>query len=221
MIFCIDDDVATLECLRSIYDAVSLQAQEFRSGEQFLENYRSDEPGCIIFDVSTTTHSGELLQSTLESMKITDPYLVLSRFSDFESAADIMRHGAFDCIEKPIRKLPLIRSINSALRESRARHSVDKRRKRLEREIAGLHNKDKMILQLLLRRKSTKEIALEMNMACATVDNYRSRLIGKVGLSSYLEFADAYCIMGLCTSQDECPTSYFDESKDSIDRNRA
>ena len=95
-----------------------------------------------------------------------------------------MRLGAFDFLEKPFDDQVLLDRIGEALEASREAIALRRRRSTLERRLANLTEREREVLTLVAAGKTSKAIALELDISAKTVENHRANLMAKAGVNS-------------------------------------
>jgi two-component system response regulator FixJ len=89
------------------------------SARTILETIQDTDCGCIMTDMHMPEINGLDLLMALNERRVSLPVIVITGHSDRELAAEAMREGAFDLLEKPLDNDALLVSIHAALRKPR------------------------------------------------------------------------------------------------------
>ena len=102
LISIVDDEACVRESLSSLIRSVGYRAKEYVSAEDFLTSGRSDEPACLILDVSMPGMDGLELQRRLAETGRQIPIVFLSALASEEEERRALRAGAADFLRKPV-----------------------------------------------------------------------------------------------------------------------
>ena len=86
-VFIVDDDPAALESLRWLVEQADFPVKSFRSGREFLANYRTEQPGCLVLDVRMPDLDGLALQRAMRERKIRLPTIFITAYGDVPTCA--------------------------------------------------------------------------------------------------------------------------------------
>jgi two-component system response regulator FixJ len=185
-VFIVDDDQAILESMRMLIETVGMSVQTFSSGTDFLESYDA-AAGCVILDVRMPGMSGLELQAEILKRKMDIPVIFVTGYGDIPMAVQAITAGAVDFIEKPFRDQVLLDAINKAIRkDSKQRRSMQGRRD-FEERCKLLTAREQQVMDLLMVGKSSKKIAVELNISTKTVDFHRQHLMDKMAVDSIVK----------------------------------
>jgi two-component system response regulator FixJ len=185
-VFLVDDEPEVSAALVWLLDSVKIHARAFQSGDEFLRALSSfSGPCCAVLDLRMPETSGlELLQRMTEiGHKI--PVLFLSAHGDVPTAVNAMQLGAIDFLQKPFNSQTFLNSVNRAIRLARTAHEQQLRDSDTRSILARLSDREKDVLQGLLRGQTSKEIARELVISSKTVDVHRANMMHKLNASSY------------------------------------
>jgi len=111
----IDDDRDMCLLLKKFLERNNYEVIDFTSGKKALAWYAENTPDIVLCDLRLEDISGlEILQKMKES-KPALPFLIITGYSDVRSAVEIMRHGAYDYITKPLFPDEILVTIKQAL----------------------------------------------------------------------------------------------------------
>ena len=187
-VFIIDDDEAYRDSVRELVSSVGLATETFSSALAFLEVFDAARPGCLVLDVRMARMSGLALQERLAAIGARIPIVFISGHGDIAMAVKAVKDGAVDFVQKPYRVLQLLVAIAEALRrDAKLRTPVDDGHNDLDKRIEALTDREREVMQLALKGLPSKLIAKELDISHRTVEQHRSRLLEKLGVSSMTE----------------------------------
>ncbi len=111
----IDDDRDMCLLLKKFLERNNFEVIDFTSGKKALTWYEENTPDIVLCDLRLEDMSG---MEILQKMKATNPglpFLIITGYSDVRSAVEIMRHGAYDYITKPLFPDEILVTIKQAL----------------------------------------------------------------------------------------------------------
>ncbi|HTE41896.1 MAG TPA: response regulator [Steroidobacteraceae bacterium] len=115
----VDPDAATHRRVRSLLGDIDLDIFSYMSAEQFLAQ-REASIGCLVLEQSLPGMQGLELLAELRANETQLPILMVSRDAEIELAADAIRLGANDFIDKSQLEIALPRRIAKHLRSREA-----------------------------------------------------------------------------------------------------
>lgn len=187
-VFIIDDDEAYRDSVRELVSSVGLATETFSSALAFLEVFDASRPGCLVLDVRMARMSGLALQERLAAIGARIPIVFISGHGDIAMAVKAVKDGAVDFVQKPYREQQLLDAIDEALRrDAKLRTPVDDGHNDLDKRIEALTDREREVMQLALKGLPSKLIAKELDISHRTVEQHRSRLLEKLGVSSMTE----------------------------------
>ncbi len=114
----IDDDRDMCLLLKKFLERNKYEVVDFTSGKKALAWYEENTTDIVLCDLRLEDISG---LEILKKMKFSNPdlpFLIITGYSDVKSAVDIMRHGAYDYITKPLFPDEILSTIKQALTNS-------------------------------------------------------------------------------------------------------
>jgi RNA polymerase sigma factor (sigma-70 family) len=186
-VFIVDDDEAFRDSVKELLSSVGLPAETFGSALEFLAAYDPARPGCLVLDVRMAHMTGPALQAKLKSMAAPIPIVFVSGHGDIATAVNAIKAGAVDFVQKTYHEQQLLDAINEALRRDAAQRASGEGSAALAERIATLTAREREVLELALKGLSSKVIAKELAISHRTVEQYRSRLLEKLGVGSMTE----------------------------------
>lgn len=187
IVYIVDDDQAMVESLSWIIESVGLRAKVYTRAQDFLDEYSTDQHGCLLLDVRMPGMSGPELQAKLNSIGATMPIIFISGHGDVPLAVRVMKAGAIDFLTKPFNDQVLIESINKALREDKANREKQQESAQAEAKFALLSPREIQVLQGIVAGKQNKVISSELNISLKTVEAHRASVMKKMSVKSVPE----------------------------------
>ena len=158
----------------------------FRSGREFLESYRPQEPGCLVLDVRMPEMGGLEVQQRLWEQGIGLPIIFITAHGDVPTCAQAFKAGAFEFLEKPVDDAVLLDHIQQSPGPRRGTETAGLRAEFAAR-MSQLTPREKEVLDLLISGKSLKEIANVRNVTVQTIWRHRLSILQKMGVENDLE----------------------------------
>ncbi|MER2605797.1 MAG: response regulator [Siculibacillus sp.] len=184
IIWVVDDDPAVRDSVGFLVSSLGYAYETCTSAREFLERLDDTRPCCVVLDVRLPGLSGLELQGELLRRGSSVGIIFVSGHGDIPKAVRAVRLGAFDFLEKPFDDQVLLDRIGEALEASREAIALRRRRSTLERRLANLTEREREVLTLVAAGKTSKAIALELDISAKTVENHRANLMAKAGVNS-------------------------------------
>lgn len=114
----VDDDPATRSVVRIMISKLPVMLLEAADGQTALQLIKTHSVDVIVSDLVMPNMSGLMLLHVLIERGIQVPFILLTGFSDKDSAIQALRLGVFDYLEKPVHEDDLKSVVEEALRVS-------------------------------------------------------------------------------------------------------
>ena len=184
-VFLVDDDQAFLQSTARLLTSQELPVIAFRSGEEFFENYKTGQPGCLLLDLMMPAMSGLDVLDMMRELDLALPTIVMTAFGNVQSAVQAMRHGALDFVEKPIHNNPdLLDLIRRTLAMERVAPKIRQEAQETGDRLKLLSNREREVLNCIVDGLSSREIAGVLGVGLATVNTHRSNILKKFEVNS-------------------------------------
>ncbi|HTL21575.1 MAG TPA: response regulator transcription factor [Steroidobacteraceae bacterium] len=183
-VFVVDDDEGVRNSLRFLLKSVGLNTRALASAGEFLEEYKHNQPGCLVLDVRMPGMSGIELQQQLNLRGATLPVIFITGHGDIPMAVEAMQQGAFDFLQKPFRDQDLIDRIQRALERDARNRTALAQHARIRERLESLTPREREVLTLMTRGKPNKVMAAELGVSQRTVEIHRARVMEKTGADS-------------------------------------
>jgi FixJ family two-component response regulator len=186
-VFIVDDDAAVRDSIAELVMSVGLCAATFRSAQEFRDSFDPEQPGCLVLDVRMAHISGPALQDELNGIGARIPIVFISGHGDIAIAIKAIKAGAVDFVQKPYREQQLLDSINEALlRDAEARQVISSG-EGVAGRLAALTDRERGVLEHVVRGLSSKAIAKVLDVSYRTVELHRSHIMEKLQVRSVAE----------------------------------
>jgi len=188
IVYIIDDDHAMVESLSWIIESVGLKVKIFVKAQDFLDEYNSQQHGCLLLDVRMPGMSGPELQVKLNDQGVpTLPIIFISGHGDVPLAVRVMKAGAVDFLTKPFNDQILLESINKALRLDKTNREKRQESAQARAKFALLSPREVQVLQGIVAGKPNKVVSAELKISLKTVEAHRASVMKKMGVKSVPE----------------------------------
>jgi FixJ family two-component response regulator len=177
-IFLVDDDASFLR---------ATAVKSFGTAAEFLTWPELDVPGCALVDLQMPGLTGLELQAALPKKGYLMPVIFLSGQGDIPTTVQAMRRGAEDFLTKRAPKEELIETVKRALARDAHDRAERARVQRLRARFETLSERDREVLQHVLRGQLNKQIAVDLGIDERSVKRHRSRIMARLQVQSVAE----------------------------------
>lgn len=183
-VWVVDDDDAVRSALMTRLRSEGWDVLAFASGGAFFAAYEDRGPGCILCDIRMPDMSGLQLLERLKLARISHPVIMMTGYSEVETAVSSFRQGVLDYIEKPFDNGRLISSVRHAIDYDRNQRDLHRRCRELRSRIARLSDRERQIMYLLIEGRPNKEIAYQLDLSEKTIAAHKAHILRKMELES-------------------------------------
>ena len=184
IVYIVDDDPAVRQAVGIVARALRVEVRAFARAEDFL-----------VLDVRMPETSGIELQRTLNAAGVRIPIIMMSGHADVRMAVEAMSQGAFTFLEKPFRMEELSRTIEEALAESHSAIEAVRRNAEIKSRFESLTHKEREVLDLILKGKTNREMALELKLSLRAIEDRRSRVMKRMETSSVVDLVSTVQVL--------------------------
>jgi len=193
----VDDDRIARESLKWLVESAHLMVKEFKRGEDFLQHFKHNDPGCVILDVRMPDINGMELFARLKEKGETIPVIIVTGHADVSMAVRAMKAGAFDFIEKPYNDALMLELVQNAITCDRKTRKQQHRVDNIQHRINQLTPRESEVMNFVLNAKQNKIIAYELGISIKTVELHRSNLMNKMNVTSPTELVRLAMMAGV------------------------
>ncbi|MDC3350197.1 response regulator [bacterium] len=175
-IYVVDGDPRALDAHTAVLSAEGYATIPCGSAEQFLKLFDPDLKACVVMELHLPGMSGSELQDYLASNGLDIPIVILTAHGDVPSAVQSLQEGAVDFIEKPSPQSRLLEAIGTASELIFDREPNRLSQKIIAQRLRSLTDREREVLEHLLKGKLNKEIAVDLNVSQRTIEAHRARI---------------------------------------------
>lgn len=179
-VFIVDDDAAIRDRVSQLVETVGIKSKVFSSAQEFLDSYDTAWHGCLVLDIRMPGMSGLQLQEKLAESDIDFPIIFITGYGSVRMGVDAVKKGAIDFIEKPFEDQYLLDQINIAIAKDAKNRKKRLQRQAIEAKLALLTPRERQVLSLIKDGKSSKAIALKLDISQKTVEGHRAHIMEKM-----------------------------------------
>lgn len=180
VVFIVDDERDVRDAVSMLIRSIGLPVQAFASAQEFLGDYRPDQPGCLVLDVRMPGISGIDLQEAMAAKGIRLPIVFISGHGDIPMAVRAVRAGAVDFLEKPFSDQTLLDRVQKSIELDRRWRREARDRDVVRSRMAQLTPRELEVMECLVAGKVNKIIARELDLSTRTVEIHRARVLQKM-----------------------------------------
>jgi two-component system response regulator FixJ len=186
-VFVVDDDADLRESLGWLFESAGLRFKSYSTAQDFLTDYKPEEPGCLLLDVRMPGLSGLDLQEELRRRGVPPPIIIMTGHAKVPMAVRALKGGAIDFIQKPFSDQSLLERIRQTI-------EFDCRTRQVRMEVAKfaalltyLTPREREVMDLVIAGKPNKIIAADLGISPKTVEIHRGRVMEKMQVESVAE----------------------------------
>jgi FixJ family two-component response regulator len=179
-IYIVDDDDGMRRALVTLLSTVGFTTAAFSRAAEFLEKFKSDDPGCLVLDIRMPEMSGLELQQQLNHMGSMLPVIFLTGHGDVPMAVQAMKEGAFEFVQKPFREQHLLDRINHGLQLDAENRKSQARRSEIAKRLDMLTPREREVMSLVVEGEANKVIAIDLGLSERTVEIHRAKVMEKM-----------------------------------------
>jgi len=162
----------------------------YESVGAFLQQCR-DKPGCLVADLPMTAEGGAELQDQLRRRGISAPVIFLAQKPPIHLVVQAIKAGAVTVVAKPWDNGQVELAIREGLALDAQRRAARRRRDEFQARLAGLTEKEREVLRMMMAGKANKTMATELGASLRTVENRRRSVFTKLDVHSVAELVAA------------------------------
>ena len=183
-VYIVDDDQQLGEELAELLQSRGYLPRVFPSGESFLAEITLLGAGIVVLDYGMPGLSGLDTQSVLSERWPQHQVILFSGQAKVDMPVRAMRAGANDVLEKTVSPDTLLQAIANAAEQLRETSAEGEAKAEAIERIAMLTDRERDVLDGLIKGSSNKLIARDLGISFRTVEIYRARLMRKLAANS-------------------------------------
>src|ERR1035441_2547630 len=186
-VFVVDDDASFLAAVSRLLRVTGHPVKTFASASEFLQNLPAAGAGRVGSDMPMPGLSGLDLQAALARTGNPLPVLFLTGHGDIPTSVRAMRQGAEDFLTKRAPKEELLEAVKRALSRDARERAERTRLQGLRARFEALTERDREVLQHVLRGQLNKQIAADLGIDERSVKRHRTSIMAKLRVQSVTE----------------------------------
>ncbi len=147
-ILIVDDEPGNLASLEKIFAKERMRVLTATSAKPALELLRSHKVSVVLSDVMMPGPSGLDLLRAVKELSPETEVVLMTAYATVETAVTAMKDGAYDFVEKPLRRATVVKAVQRALE----RHALVRENQSLRRELHALSHREIVGQSPALRR---------------------------------------------------------------------
>lgn len=183
-VYIVDDDQQLGEELAELLASRGYTPRVFPSGESFLAEIALLVAGIVVLDYGMPGLSGLDTQSVLSERWPQHQVILFSGQAKVDMTVRAMRAGANDVLEKTVPPDTLLQAVANAAEQLRQTSAEGEAKAEAIERIAMLTDRERDVLDGLIKGSSNKLIARDLGISFRTVEIYRARLMRKLAANS-------------------------------------
>ena len=186
-VFVVDDDAAVRKALGRLLRSAGYQPEAFASAEEFLQQSRFDDSGCILLDIQLPGLNGLELQQTLADAARHLAIVFITGYADVPMSVRAMKGGAVDFLSKPFTDAELLQAVAEALSKIQKEQIYKIEVADIRARLSMLTARESEVLHHVVAGRLNKQTAADLGIVEKTVKVHRARVMEKMGASSLAE----------------------------------
>ncbi len=181
----VDDEAANVASLEKIFQREGMRTFSADNARAVLEIVRRHRVQVVLTDLMMPGTTGIELLRALKEVSPDTEVVLMTAYGTVETAVQAMREGAYDFVEKPLKRMSIVKSV----RKAAERHSLVAENRSLRQEIRLLKHRDIVGQSPALRR--VLDVATQAAPSTATVLILGESGTGKELLARYIHSKSA------------------------------
>jgi two-component system response regulator HydG len=110
----VDDEAPNVESLRKIFEREGFDVSTAMSGQKALEVCRTRTVDVVLSDLMMPGMNGIELVKALQTVVPDAEVVLMTAFGTVEKAVEAIRAGAYDFVEKPLKRMQIVKTVRKA-----------------------------------------------------------------------------------------------------------
>ena len=176
----VDDEPSNLASLEKIFQREGMRVFTAEGAKAALDLVRKHRVQVVLTDLMMPGTNGIELLRALKEVAPDAEVVMMTAYGTVETAVQAMREGAYDFVEKPLKRVTIVKSVKKAAE----RQSLVVENRSLKNELKALHSREIVGQSAALRR--VLEVATQAAPSSATVLVLGESGTGKELLARYI-----------------------------------
>jgi two-component system response regulator HydG len=159
----VDDEASNLASLEKIFQREGYRVLTAEDGRSALDVCRTERVHVVLTDLMMPGMGGIDLIKTLHTVSPDAEVVVMTAYGTVEKAVEAMKEGAYDFVEKPLKRMQIVKTV----RKAAERHQLMAENRTLRRELSAL--KDRSIVGSAPALRRALDTARQAAPSSATV----------------------------------------------------
>lgn len=183
------------EAIQETLGSVGFQVTAF-ANTQMISHADIKMTDCMILDFWLPFETGlQFLKRIGRELFTTPPVIFVSGHADVRMAVDVMKAGAAELLQKPVRPTDLLEAVNRAMsRTGELRRERGRAGEVLER-YRTLTVAEKRVMALVCSGLKSKQVAFKLKRSENTIKIHRARVMQKMACASVVELVEMHRIL--------------------------
>ncbi|NMC72419.1 MAG: sigma-54-dependent Fis family transcriptional regulator [Myxococcales bacterium] len=165
LLLIVDDEAGNLESLRRIFEREPFRIATAPGPKEALEEVRREPPAVVLTDVRMPGGDGVSLLRAVRQLAPGTEVVLMTAYGTVETAVEAMKEGAYDFVEKPLKRAGIVR----AVRRAAERAMLLRENARLRATLEGVQEDGRTLVGTSPAWRRTVQMAMQVATSQATV----------------------------------------------------
>jgi two-component system response regulator HydG len=165
LLLIVDDEPGNLESLRRIFEREPFRIATAPGPKEALEEVRREPPAVVLTDVRMPGGDGVSLLRAVRQLAPGTEVVLMTAYGTIETAVEAMKEGAYDFVEKPLKRAGIVR----AVRRAAERAMLLRENARLRATLEGVQEDGRTLVGTSPAWRRTVQMAMQVGTSQATV----------------------------------------------------
>ncbi|HIC40608.1 MAG TPA: response regulator transcription factor [Piscirickettsiaceae bacterium] len=196
-VFIVDDEKSVRDSIKFLMESIGLQAKVFSSAQEYLDQFDTNAPGCLITDIRMPMMSGLDLQQKLSENTLHPPIIMITGHGDVPMAVSAIQQGAVDFVEKPFNNQKLLDIVYKALEIDAKCRGENIKLGDIQQKYQYLTDKERQVFELIIKGILNKQIAQELFVTQSAIEARRAKIMEKMQANNLSDLMRIGMAMGM------------------------
>lgn len=201
----VEDDQELRESVHQTLGSVGFSVSSFPS-TQMVSITDVKTADCLILDFWLPYETGlQFLKRVSRELITIPPVIFVSGHADVRMAVDVMKAGACELLQKPLRPTDLLETVNRALSRTGELRRERGRAGEVLTRYQTLTSAERKVMSLVCSGLKSKQVAFKLKRSENTIKIHRARVMQKMACSSVVELFEMHRILFAAQSEEMEP----------------